>query len=245
MRSETKAIVCALRNHGEHGAIVRLMTPEQGLVAAYVRGARGRRMRPLLIPGNVVEAQLAARSETQLPQATIELIHSRGPLLNEPLLAAAIEWATVLTASALPEGQPYPRLFEALEGLLDAIEAAPSAKGWGAALVRYELLLLAQLGFGLDLDRCAVSGSNDDLVAVSPRSGRAVSAAEAQPYAGKLLALPRFVREGGRASWPEIADGLELTGHFLRRDVLDDRSQGVIAARDRLVDRLRRAGGLA
>lgn len=245
MRSETKAIVCALRNHGEHGAIVRLMTPEQGLVAAYVRGARGRRMRPLLIPGNVVEAQLAARSETQLPQATIELIHSRGPLLNEPLLAAAIEWATVLTASALPEGQPYPRLFEALEGLLDAIEAAPSAKGWGAALVRYELLLLAQLGFGLDLDRCAVSGSNDDLVAVSPRSGRAVSAAEAQPYAGKLLALPRFVREGGGASWPEIADGLELTGHFLRRDVLDDRSQGVIAARDRLVDRLRRAGGLA
>lgn len=245
MRSETQAIVCALRNHGEHGAIVRLMTPELGLIAAYVRGARGRHLRPVLMAGNVVQAQLAARTETQLPQATVELIHSRGPLFNEPLLAAAIEWATVLTASALPEGQPYPRLFEALEGLLEAIEAAPSASGWGAGLVRYELLLLAQLGFGLDLERCAVSGTNDDLVAVSPKSGRAVSGAEAEPYAGKLLPLPRFVREGGPASWPEIAQGLQLTGHFLRRDVLDDWSRAIVDARDRLVDRLRRAGGLA
>src|SRR3954452_25548873 len=215
MRFDTPAIVCALRNHGEHGAIVRLMTPEQGLIAAYVRGARGRRMRPVLMAGNVVEAQLSARTETQLPQATVELVHSRGPLLSEPLPASAIEWATVLTATALPEGQPYPRLFQALEGLLDAIEAAPSAAGWGAALVRYELLLLAELGFGLDLERCAISGGNDNLVAVSPKSGRAVSAAEAEPYAGKLLALPAFVREGGTAAWSEIAEGLELTGHFL------------------------------
>ena len=245
MRSETPAIICALRGHGEHGAIVRLMTPEQGLVAAYVRGARGRRMRPVLIAANVVQAQLSARTEAQLPQATIELMHSRGPLLSEPLPAAAIEWATVLTATALPEGQPYPRLYQALEGLLDAIEAAPSASGWGAALVKYELLLLAELGFGLDLDRCAVSGSNDNLVAVSPKSGRAVSAAEAEPYAGKLLPLPSFVREGGRANWAEIAQGLDLTGHFLLRDVLTDRLRPVSEARERLVDRLRRAGGLA
>jgi DNA repair protein RecO (recombination protein O) len=245
MRVATQAIVCALRNHGEHGAVVRLMTPEQGLVAAYVRGARGRRMRPVLIAGNVVQAQLAARTETQLPQATVELVHSRGPLLSEPLPAAAIEWATVLAATVLPEGQPYARLYEALEGLLDAIEAAPSASGWGAALVRYELLLLAELGFGLDLDRCAVTGSNDDLVAVSPKSGRAVSAAEAEPYAGKLLPLPRFVREGGQASWEEIGQGLALTGHFLARDVLTDRSKPIGEARDRLVDRLRRAGGVA
>jgi DNA repair protein RecO (recombination protein O) len=245
MRSDTQAIVCALRSHGEHGAVVRLMTPEQGLVAAYVRGARGRRMRPVLMAGNVVQAQLSARTETQLPQAAVELIHSRGPLLSEPLLAAAIEWATVLTATVLPEGQPYPHLYDALEGLLDAIEAAPSASGWGAALVRYEVLVLAELGFGLDLERCAVTGGNDNLVAVSPKSGRAVSAAEAEPYQGKLLPLPRFVREGGQASWQEIAQGLDLTGHFLMRDLLTDRSKPIADARNRLVDRLRRAGGLA
>ena len=245
MRSETQAIVCALRGHGEHGAIIRLMTPDQGLVAAYVRGARGRQMRPVLMAGNVVQAQLSARTETQLPRAAIELIHSRGPLLSEPLPASAIEWATVLTATALPEGQPYPRLYQALEGLLDAIEAAPSANGWGAALVRYELLLLAELGFGLDLESCAVTGSNDDLVAVSPKSGRAVSAAEAQPYSGKLLPLPTFAREGGHASWEEIAQGLDLTGHFLTRDVLTERSRPSAEARQRLVERLRRAGGLA
>jgi DNA repair protein RecO (recombination protein O) len=152
---------------------------------------------------------------------------------------------TVLTARVLPEGQPYPNLYSALEAVLEAIEAAPAASAWGTALVRYELLLLAELGFGLDLDRCAVTGSNDSLVAVSPKSGRAVSAAEAQPYKGKLLALPPFLRAGGRASWSEIAEGLDLTGHFLLRDVLTDRARPVAEARVRLVDRLRRAGGLA
>ena len=245
IRLQAKAIVCALRSHGEHGAVVRLMTPDDGLQAAYVRGARGRRMRPVLMAGNLVQAMISARTDTQLPQATVELIHSRGPILSEPLPAAAIEWATVLTATALPEGQAYPHLYEALEGLLDAIEAAPSALGWGAALVRYELLLLAELGFGLDLDKCAVSGSNDDLVAVSPKSGRAVSAAEAEAYAGKLLPLPAFVRAGGPSTWQEIAEGLDLSGHFLARDVLTDRSRPIFEARARLVDRLRRAGGLA
>ena len=245
MRFQAPAIVCGLRNHGEHGAIVRLMTLEHGLQAAYVRGARGRRMRPVLIAGNIVQAQVSARTDAQLPQAAIELVHSRGPLLSEPLPAAAIEWVTVLTASVVPEGQPYPRLYEALEALLEAIEAAPSAIGWGTGLVRYELLLLAELGFGLDLDRCAVSGSNDQLIAVSPRSGRAVSAAEAAPYAGKLFALPPFVREGGRASWKEIDEGLTLTGHFLLRDLVAERLRPVAQARFRLIERLRRAGGLA
>ena len=245
MRLTTPAIICALRSHGEHGAVVRMMTPEHGLQAAYVRGARGRRMRPVLMAGNVVEAQLASRTDAQLPQGTIELVHSRGPLLSEPLPAAVIEWAAVLTATVLPEAQPYPRLYSALDGLLSAVEAAPSASGWGVALVRYELLLLAELGFGLDLDHCVVTGSNDNLVAVSPKSGRAVSAAEAEPYAGRLLALPPFVRAGGRASWEEIVQGLELTGHFLSRDLLTDRSAAIVDARTRLVDRLRRAGGLA
>lgn len=245
MRTDSKAIVCTLRTHGEHGAIARLMTREHGLLAAYVRGARGRRMRPVLIAGNLVQAHLSARTESQLPHATVELIHSRGPLLSEPLPAAAIEWATVLTATALPEGQPYPQLYDAFEGLLDAIEAAPSANGWAAGLVRFEILLLSQLGFGLDLDRCAVTGGNDNLVAVSPKSGRAVSAAEAEPYQGRLLELPRFVREGGTASWEEIAQGFQLSGHFLMRDLLTDRSKSIAEGRSRLLDRLRRAAGLA
>jgi DNA repair protein RecO (recombination protein O) len=245
MRLETKAIVCSLRSHGEHGAVVRLMTPEDGLQAAYVRGARGRRMRPVLMAGNIVEAHLTARTDTQLPQAAVELVHSRGPLLSEPLPAAAIEWACALTATVLPERQPYARLYSALDALLEAVEAAPAASGWGGALVRYELLLLAELGFGLDLDRCAVSGSNDDLVAVSPKTGRAVGAAGAEPYAGKLLRLPPFVRDGGPAGWADIAQGLDLTGHFLMRDVLTDRARPIAEARSRLVERLRRAGGLA
>lgn len=220
------------------------MTPRDGLQAAYVRGARGRRMRPVLVPGNLVQARLRSRTEEQLAHAEIELIHSRAPLLSEPLPAAAIDWTTALSATALPEAQPYPRLYDALDALLALIEAAPSALGWASLLVRYELLLLAELGFGLDLERCAVSGSNDDLVAVSPRSGRAVSAAEAEPYAGKLLPLPRFVREGGSASWTEVRDGLELSGHFLLRDVLTARSAGLAEARSRLVERLLRAGAL-
>ena len=245
MRFTTPAIVVALRPHGEHGAIIRLMTPEHGLQAAYVRGARGRHLRPVLVPGNQVEATLSARTDTQLAQGVIELVHSRGPLLQEPLPAAAIDWIAALTAIALPEGQPYPRLYQALDGLLAAVEAAPSASGWGAALVRYEMLLLAELGFGLDLEKCAVSGANDDLVAVSPRSGRAVSGAEAEPYVGKLLPLPRFIVEGRTASWPEILDGLALTGHFLLRDLVTDRSAPVAESRNRLCERLRKAAGQA
>jgi DNA repair protein RecO (recombination protein O) len=244
VRFETSAIVCGLRAHGEHGAVARLMTPEHGLQACYVRGARGRRMRPVLMAGNVVAARLSARSEAQLAQAEVELVHSRAPMLGEPLPAAAIDWATALTATALPEAQPYPRLHSALEGLLDAIEAAPSASGWGAALVRYELLLLAELGFGLDLETCAVTGTGDDLIAVSPKTGRAVSAVEAEPYRGKLLRLPRFVREGGAADWRDIVDGLALTGHFLMRDVVTDRSAPVGEARVRLVERMRRAASI-
>ncbi|GAA4757765.1 DNA repair protein RecO [Sphingomonas daechungensis] len=244
MNIDTPAIVCALRTHAEHGAVVRLMTPKDGLQAAYVRGARGRRMRPVLVPGNLVQARLRSRTEEQLAHAEVELEHSRAPLITEPLPAAAIDWVTALTAAALPEGQPYPRLYDALDALLALIEAAPSALGWSSLLVRYELLLLAELGFGLDLETCAVTGSNDGLVAVSPGSGRAVSAAEAEPYAGKLLILPRFVREGGPASWEDIRDGLVLSGHFLSRDILTGRVSGLGEARSRLVGRILRAGGI-
>lgn len=245
MRVETPAIVVANRPHGEHGAILRFLTPDHGLQSGYVRGARGRALRPVLMAGNDVQLCLSARTETQLAQATVELAHSRASILSEPLPAAAIDWATALTATALPEGQSYPRLFVALEGLLSAIEAAPAASGWGAALVRYELLMLAELGFGLDLGQCAVTGTRDDLVAVSPRSGRAVSRGEAEPLAGKLLPLPSFLLEGGAGSWRDIVDGLSLTGHFLMRDLITDRAALVAESRVRLVGRLRKAAGLA
>lgn len=244
MRVDTEAVVCGLRTHGEHGAIVRLMTVGSGIQAAYVRGARGRLMRPILLPGNRVQASLRARSEDQLPQGEIELVHSLAPLMSEPLPAAAIEWSTALTATALPEGQPYPRLYAALDGFLAAVEAAPSAGGWGAALVRYELLLLSELGFGLDLDSCAVTGKPDELVAVSPVSGRAVSAAPAREYAGRLLDLPPFILAGGTGSWKDVVDGLRLSGHFLARDLLTDRSAPLLEARTRLVDRICRAGSV-
>jgi DNA repair protein RecO (recombination protein O) len=144
---DTDAIICGVRGHGEHGTIVRMLSPDYGIVAAYVRGGRGRRVRPILIPGNSVSAQLRWRTENQLPQATVELVHSRAPILSEPLPSAGIEWVTSLVTAALPERQPYPRLYQAMGGLLDAIEAAPSAIGWSSALVRFEQLLVAEVGY--------------------------------------------------------------------------------------------------
>jgi len=142
------AILCAARPHGEHGSVVRLLTRDHGLLAAYVAGARGRRLRPLLIPGNRLDAEIAARSASQLPFARLELVQSRGPWLSEPLPSAAIAWACALTASVLPEGHPYPSLHDALGGLLDAICQAPSARGWARALAAYEALVLRELGYG-------------------------------------------------------------------------------------------------
>ena len=155
MHLDTQAIIVAVRPHGEHGAIVRALTPAEGLRPGYVRGGRSRRLRPVLVPGNLVQADYRARTEEQLPHLSVELIHSRAFLLSEPLAAVAIDWATALTAAALPEGQPYPALWQGLDGLLTAVEAAPSARGWALALVRYELLLLAQLGFGLEEEEMA------------------------------------------------------------------------------------------
>ncbi|CAD7334715.1 DNA repair protein RecO [Sphingomonadales bacterium 56] len=237
----TPALICGVRSHGEHGAIARLLTPDHGLLAGYVRGGRSRALRPVLLPGNSVKAEFRARTEEQLAGLAVELDHSRAPLLSEPLPAAAIDWICALTAVALPEGTPYPALYQALDGVLGAVDAAPAARGWGAALVRYELLMLAELGFGLDLGRCAATGGNEDLAFVSPRSAAAVSRAGAAGYEKRLLPLPRFLIEGGSGDWPSIVDGLQLTGFFLERSVLTDWRADTLAARERLVDRLKRA----
>lgn len=148
MHFRAAAIVCAARPHGETAVIARMLTAEYGLVAGYVAGGRGRVLRPALIPGNVVEADLRARAEGQLPFARIELVSSRGPWLTEPLPAAAIGWATGLAAAALPERQPFPAIHAALGALLDAICHAPSARGWLPGLLRFEALVLRELGYG-------------------------------------------------------------------------------------------------
>lgn len=148
MHLRLPAIVVAARQHGETAVVARFLTHEHGIVAAYVAGGRGRRLRPVLMPGNAVDIELAARSESQLPFARAELVASRGPWLGEPLPAAAIAWTCALTATALPERQPYPPLYEALGGVLAAICHASSARGWAGALVGYESLLLRELGYG-------------------------------------------------------------------------------------------------
>ena len=148
MHLSAPAIVIAARPHGETAVIARLLTEESGVIAAYVAGGRGRQLRPVVIPGNLVEAEIRAKSDSQLPFARLELLQSRGPWLTEPLPASAIAWTCALTASALPERNAYPSLYNALVALLDAICNAPSARGWAPALASYEVLLLRELGYG-------------------------------------------------------------------------------------------------
>ena len=153
MNLRTPAIVCSAQHHGETGVVVRMLSPHNGMVAAYVAGGRGRQMRPVLIPGNIVEAEIRSRSAQQMPYARIELIASRGPWLSEPLPAAAIDWSCALTAACLPERHAYPALYDALGGLLDAVCHAPSARGWAPGLLAYEVLLLRELGYGDEAGR--------------------------------------------------------------------------------------------
>ncbi len=148
MHLRAPAILLAARAHGETAVVARMLTEEHGVVAGYVAGGRGRNLRPVVIPGNLVALELSARSESQLPFAKVELVESRGPWLGEPLPAAAIGWVAALTATALPERQAYPTLYQALTGLLTAICHAPSARGWAGAVVGYETLLLRELGYG-------------------------------------------------------------------------------------------------
>ena len=148
MNLRAPGILVAARPHGETAVIARLLTEEHGLIAAYVAGGRGRQLRPVMIPGNGVDAEIRSKSDSQLPFARIELSESRAPWMTEPLPAAAIGWACALTASTLPERNPYPSLYSALDALLSAICHAPSARGWLAAMVAYEAMLLRELGYG-------------------------------------------------------------------------------------------------
>ena len=238
MHLDTTAIVCALLPHGEHGAVVRFLTPDNGLVAGYVRGGRSRRLRPVLQPGNGVALALRARVDTQLAAATVELTAARAALAVTAASLAALDWLTALTATALAEDVPHPALFRTLDALLAAIAAGAEPLSLGEGIVRYEHLLLAEIGFGLDLGSCAATGSTQDLAFVSPKSSQAVSRGAGLPYAARLLPLPGFLIGTADADIASVKDGLRLTGHFLERDVLTARGTGILAARHRFAAKL-------
>ncbi|KAB7643749.1 DNA repair protein RecO [Polymorphobacter fuscus] len=237
MHLDTPAIIVALLSHGEHGAVVRFLTPDHGLVAGYVRGGRSRRLRPVLQAGNEVALSLRARVDTQLAAATVELTRARAALATTAQALAVLDWLTALTATALAQEVPHPALYRTLDAIIDGIAAGAGPLALGEAIVRYEHLLLAELGFGLDLTRCAATGTTDDLVFVSPRSRQAVSAAAGAPYAARLLPLPALLR-GGPVDAEGVRAGLTLTGHFLGADVLAGRGTDISVARDRAVARI-------
>ncbi len=216
---EDEALVLTSLPHGENGAVVRFLSFSGGLRAGYVPGARGKGKRALLHPGNRVALALRARAEGQLAGATVELVASRALLAFEAQSAAFLSWLSELTATALAEEVPHPRLASALDALLAGLSAGMDRTAARAGLARYELLLLEEEGFGLDLSACALGGPSDALAFVSPKTGRAVSAqmAAGQPWAGQLLALPPFLLQGGPATPVEADQALALSGHFLAR----------------------------
>jgi DNA repair protein RecO (recombination protein O) len=233
-------IVLAARRHGETALVLSLLTRAHGRHAGLVRGGAGRRGRALYEPGNRLRATWKARLAEHLGTFTCEPVAAAAAaFLDDPGRLAALTSACALVEAALPEREPHPRAFADLASLIGALSGADYA----AAYVRWELGLLAELGFGLDLARCAATGADGDLAYVSPKSGRAVSAAAAELYRRRLLPLPRFLIAPVAPAAAEIADGLRLTGHFLAEHVFAHRTGGAPAARARLVERLLRQGG--
>jgi DNA repair protein RecO (recombination protein O) len=222
MEWREEGIVLAVKTHGESSVIADILTATRGRVLGLVRGGKSRAQRPVLQPGNIVAALWRARLEEHLGNFTIEPLQLRaGSLIDEPFKLAGL---TTLTAMAqlLPEREPHPKIYAALRLILDTLD---DDDVWPALLVRWELGLLDELGFGLDLARCAATGSAEDLVYVSPRTGRAVSREAGAPYRERLLALPEFLK-GVQASTPgseEVLAGMRLTGFFLARHVFEPR----------------------
>ena len=243
MEFEEPAIVLAARTYGEVGAIVEALTAERGKWAAHVAGGASRRLKPALQPGAKVSFAYRARVADQLGSARIEPL-GEGPaaLFDDPTALAGLAAAAAVVAQALPEREPHPGVFLAFEALTLALAEAAI---WPAVMVRFEAGLLADLGFGLDLSTCAVTGSTDDLVYVSPRTGRAVSAAAGEAYKDRLLALPLFLLSSqSRLAPGDIAAGLALTGHFLQTCVFNALNRPLPPARERMIDRLRESGRL-
>ena len=233
MEWRDEAIVLALRPHGERGAVVSLLTRDHGRHPGLVRGAQSKANRGVLMPGNRVSALWRARLAEQLGTLKCELLDATAALaMEEAGRLAALSSACALCEAVLPERQPHVPLFEALLALLASLDSP----AWPSVYVHWELALLRGLGFGLDLSACA-AGGNDQLCFVSPKSGRAVSLSAGEPFRDKLLALPRFVVEGGEGDVGQIAEGLALTGFFIDRHVLGPHGHALPPARARLAER--------
>ncbi len=221
MQWTDEGIVIGVKRHGEASAILELMTREHGRHLGLVRGGYGTRMKPILQTGNSVSASWRARLDEHLGNYTVEPMRQRASDFFGT--SHAIYGVSHLAAMMrlLPERDPHAGLYSVFEEVLDRLEdpvlAAPLA-------VRFELQLLSELGFGLDLEQCASSGTRADLIYVSPKSGRAVSREAGEPWADKMLRLPAFLRErDAQPAGRDLDDGFALTGFFLARHVLEPR----------------------
>lgn len=235
MNWSDEGIVLSVRAHGETAAVAELMTRGHGRHLGLVHGGRSRRSRPVLQTGNHVDAVWKGRLAEHLGALTLEL--RRGFAAEAMGSAAALAALTSLAALArlLPERDPHPNLFEVTLFVLGFID---DPEVWPALMVRWELALLEELGFGLDLGTCAATGVSDDLIYVSPRSGRAVSRDAGGPYKDKLLSLPPFLsgKVAVKTTAADVAAGFALTGHFLERRVLGPRDLAMPEARRRMLE---------
>lgn len=234
---QDEGVVIAVRPHGETSAIVEAFTPAHGRHLGVVRGGTSRRLAPVLQPGNGVQLTWRARLQDHIGAFTVEPLHSRAHLMADRLALAGLLSVCAVLRAALPERDPHPALYAATKALIAALGGAD----WTSTYLRWELHLLEELGFGLDLDACAVTGATEGLAYVSPKTGRAVSLAGAGDWADRLLPLPAGLTSTAALPQDAVSLGLRLTGHFLDRGlrpVLQDRP--LPEARARLVDLLAR-----
>lgn len=229
-----EGVILSARAHGETSAIVEVFTRDHGRHLGLVMGGRSRRLRPVLQTGNHVEARWRARLEDQLGHLSVEMRRGfAANVLDSAMALNALESMAALVR-LLPERDPHPNLYEITLFILDLMG---DEHGLPALLARWELALLDELGFGLDLSACAATGANDQLIYVSPRSGRAVSASAGEPYKHKLLRLPAFLRGGASAGVTrgDVTDAFRLTGFFLQARALEPRGLQLPEPRERLV----------
>ncbi|WP_374570738.1 DNA repair protein RecO [Phenylobacterium sp.] len=243
MEFEDDAFVLSARAFGESGAIVEFLTAEHGKYAAHVAGGGSRRLRPFLQAGARARVRYRSRVSDQLGAASLEPV-GEGPaaLFDDAMALAGLSAAAAVAAGALPEREPHPGAFLAFEALSLAL-ADPDI--WPAVFVRFEAGLLQELGFGLDLSKCAATGAVDELIYVSPRTGRAVSRQAGEPYKDRLLTLPPFMLGAQSRLMPgDVRAGLDLTAHFLEAFVFGPLNRPLPPARLWLIDRLSEAGKL-